>query len=490
MHQSWNSTPIDAGSPRRTPSSAKSFAPPRPASRDQHGADPSSSAPAFVTQNIKVQSLSARSPQTPSTTPSKPDRRYPPSAAANFADLGNQSRYPQAQGLSRKASVRSISETPLDAPVRHGPLIFAAMAEEPEPPMLSGPPTGHSPAEYNENVPSTPYQNAAALYASAFPNTSDSQLGGQASPVTPASPPPQSRGFQQQQQPISQPQPRKLSKVNSINFSNRPLAEPPQAPLRSSMSTSYPHSQMNVNDARENMPSESYSNDHTSNGHRVLGKPRQSVTPSPRKSPAAMGSDYKPVRNYGLNTIDGDPFAKAKVMVRPSSKDGLAPKDDLQWNPNSRDRMPKNDLPVNGNARSRHNPVDGMTNDVLRKERKNSTRHLPTPVFAVAPGYRQLPTPFAANIIPPQQSRRTRPDNVPPLFFYLADPELLSSLLSFLTFFDWCTLWSTSKYIRTLLGDDTDLREVVLERYLQTVGYRRWIWEGLDPLALSLKVCV
>ena len=71
---------------------------------------------------------------------------------------------------------------------------------------------------------------------------------------------------------------------------------------------------------------------------------------------------------------------------------------------------------------------------------------------------------------------------------FLSDPQLLSSLLSFFTFYDWCLLSSLSKEIRILLVQSPVLRETVLERFLKTVGYSRWIWDDPDPLLLSLQV--
>ena len=71
---------------------------------------------------------------------------------------------------------------------------------------------------------------------------------------------------------------------------------------------------------------------------------------------------------------------------------------------------------------------------------------------------------------------------------FLSDPQLLSSLLSFFTFYDWCLLSSLSKEIRKLLVQSPVLRETVLERFLKTVGYSRWIWDDPDPLLLSLQV--
>ncbi|KAF8347607.1 hypothetical protein F5887DRAFT_37756 [Amanita rubescens] len=69
---------------------------------------------------------------------------------------------------------------------------------------------------------------------------------------------------------------------------------------------------------------------------------------------------------------------------------------------------------------------------------------------------------------------------------FICDGGLLGELLSYLSFYEWCMLASVSKDIRTKLVDTTVLKEVVLERFLRTVGYVKWCWEGPDPLPLSL----
>ena len=71
---------------------------------------------------------------------------------------------------------------------------------------------------------------------------------------------------------------------------------------------------------------------------------------------------------------------------------------------------------------------------------------------------------------------------------FLSDPTLLSTLLAFLSFYDWCMLLAVSKEIRILLVRTKELREVVLEKYLRTVGYSRWMWDDPEPLSLSLQV--
>jgi hypothetical protein len=71
---------------------------------------------------------------------------------------------------------------------------------------------------------------------------------------------------------------------------------------------------------------------------------------------------------------------------------------------------------------------------------------------------------------------------------FLSDPTLLSTLLAFLSFYDWCMLLAVSKEIRILLVRTKELREVILEKYLRTVGYSRWMWDDPEPLSLSLQV--
>jgi len=71
---------------------------------------------------------------------------------------------------------------------------------------------------------------------------------------------------------------------------------------------------------------------------------------------------------------------------------------------------------------------------------------------------------------------------------FMCDGRLLGELLSYLSFYEWCMLASVSKDIRTKLVETTVLKEVVLERFLRTVGYVKWCWDGPDPLPLSLQV--
>ncbi|KAG7095270.1 hypothetical protein E1B28_006043 [Marasmius oreades] len=73
-----------------------------------------------------------------------------------------------------------------------------------------------------------------------------------------------------------------------------------------------------------------------------------------------------------------------------------------------------------------------------------------------------------------------------PLSLYLSDTDRLSSLLQFLSFSDWCSLFNTSKEIRMMISQNELLREEVLERFLREVGYCRWVWREPEPISISL----
>ncbi|KAF5360319.1 hypothetical protein D9758_009121 [Tetrapyrgos nigripes] len=82
--------------------------------------------------------------------------------------------------------------------------------------------------------------------------------------------------------------------------------------------------------------------------------------------------------------------------------------------------------------------------------------------------------------------REDRPAEPFPLVLLVSDPNLLETLLAYLSFFDWCNLTSLTKKIRSTLLETDSLRENILERFLRTVGYTRWVWSEKEPLALSL----
>lgn len=125
----------------------------------------------------------------------------------------------------------------------------------------------------------------------------------------------------------------------------------------------------------------------------------------------------------------------------------------------------------------------------------NNPRVLPSPVSSEddvrtpSPAAQPRPNPDLAilspPIVPPTQDG---PDHLTP---FLSDPKLLSILLAFFSFYDWCLILSLSREIRFMVVQNPHLRETVLERFLSTVGYKRWVGDDPDdndPLSLSLQV--
>ena len=75
-----------------------------------------------------------------------------------------------------------------------------------------------------------------------------------------------------------------------------------------------------------------------------------------------------------------------------------------------------------------------------------------------------------------------------PLELHLLHPQLLRALLQYMTFYDWCILQGVNKSLRSQLSHVKELKEEILERYLSTIGYSRWVWEEDEPLMISLRV--
>jgi hypothetical protein len=74
-----------------------------------------------------------------------------------------------------------------------------------------------------------------------------------------------------------------------------------------------------------------------------------------------------------------------------------------------------------------------------------------------------------------------------PLLQHLQNPELLTELLTHLSFYEWLILWGgISKVIRQALDSDPALCDVALQRYLSTVGYARWTWSSPEPIRINL----
>ena len=83
--------------------------------------------------------------------------------------------------------------------------------------------------------------------------------------------------------------------------------------------------------------------------------------------------------------------------------------------------------------------------------------------------------------------KEDRPPEPFPLHLFLGHATILCVLLPYLSYYEWLVLSSTTKKIRDMLEDRDTFGEVILERFLKTVGYSKWLW-GSEPLSLSLDV--
>ncbi|CCM01783.1 uncharacterized protein FIBRA_03850 [Fibroporia radiculosa] len=122
--------------------------------------------------------------------------------------------------------------------------------------------------------------------------------------------------------------------------------------------------------------------------------------------------------------------------------------------------------------------------DAMIPEADSRRRHPPTPVSpeeyararSMRRGMRLGKLSFGAGhdasieMIPP------KPSGPYPFVRHLMTPPLLAGLLAHLTFAEWCAVSRVSKAARETVDRERELRECVLERFLCTVGYVRWIW--------------
>ncbi|KAL5536303.1 hypothetical protein ACEPAF_124 [Sanghuangporus sanghuang] len=74
-----------------------------------------------------------------------------------------------------------------------------------------------------------------------------------------------------------------------------------------------------------------------------------------------------------------------------------------------------------------------------------------------------------------------------PLEKHLMHAELLGALLPYLTFRDWCMVAAVNDALRRQIEHKRELRELVLEHYLHTVGYGRWRWSTKEHIMLTFR---
>lgn len=72
------------------------------------------------------------------------------------------------------------------------------------------------------------------------------------------------------------------------------------------------------------------------------------------------------------------------------------------------------------------------------------------------------------------------------LIHHCGNRVLFEALLAHLSFASWLSVYSTTRAIRRLISLDRDLREVVMERYLAHVGYKKWTADVWGPETLTL----
>lgn len=171
--------------------------------------------------------------------------------------------------------------------------------------------------------------------------------------------------------------------------------------------------------------------------------------------------------------LDDDPFARVEgvKMLKPGSSHGPRNK--------SRDNVPS--------FYAGSTVVDGA--DVAfssrTQQRDSGSPRIISSATTRPADRKERSAPF---LLDPMFVKRDPPEPAT-MIRLLLDGQVLACLLEFLSFYEWCTMLSLSKDIRSTIVRTPALREAALERFLKTVGYSRWVWDDQDPLSLSLQVC-
>ncbi|KAJ6551379.1 hypothetical protein B0H19DRAFT_1157416 [Mycena capillaripes] len=319
------------------------------------------------------------------------------------------------------------------------------------------------------------------------------RLNGSA-PLPPQSPPPLQVATQQQQPQAPQRVPTK---------SRNPVASPtPLSPKLNPVASPTPMSpKMRPTPIPDPPP--------TPHTPRTLTKSRP-TTPQRKMSSAALQQpsplmltrdlDERTASRASTLMLDDDPFAKVEGvrMLKPTSRDGPPPTPPPP--PSSTGSASEGSVPESPSTPRQEagfDAADAQNAVNITPPQKiqgggSSSKAPPSPVtpeeYRTARSRRrgdQLEkTPPAG--VKGIEVRETRIPGPFPLAEYVANPPLLSALLVYLSFYDWCILSAVTKEMRMCLVGTPELREAALERYLRTVGYSRWAWEDADPLELTL----
>lgn len=251
------------------------------------------------------------------------------------------------------------------------------------------------------------------------------------------------------------------------------------------------------------LPSTPDSHHHGPNGVRTFTKSRPSTpvatTPhkssfgSPKPTPLepAFQLDEDTISTAGT-LLDDDPFARVEGVTLMKPRDRKNSKGSSQSSLISRE---------SGKAASEKGSISPVVEGVApptpispEEHRKRKTKKKKKKQSDKDGQMESTHAPVADDsdsAVTAPEEQESEPEPILPLHTMIdlvSDPQLLSSLLTFFSFYDWCVLSSLSKEIRMLLIQTPVLRETVLERFLKTVGYSRWGWDDPDPLLLSLQV--
>lgn len=389
-------------------------------------------------------------PSPPAEYPSPPQRSSP-LPSQSLGDFGSSYANVRLPGSPEKAPRRNVetrNSSPSNSPWNQPQPLPARESRTPR-------------MDANTQLPPAPQQSQPTSRNAHTPRTAHTQL------------PPVSND--QAPQPQASPRTKKSSKSGHSSRAHSDV---------SSMQT-------HGNGTATTHTSDSHSHHHH---HRTLHKQRPITPVSPGPPAKKLGppfeADFTAAPPVGL-ALDDDPFAKTEgvKLIKASAKDGSSAKQ------RTRDDPGASSSSIEGVAIEGAPSVSGDP-QYVSPPRQNALGPV-TPPSPVSPDdYRSARSrrrgegleksrPSGVSDIP---IGRDRPAEPFPLDLYLSDPHLLSSLLAYLSFYDWCILSSVSKRIRLIFIQSNVLKEEVLERYLQTVGYSRWAWDVVEPLPLSLTV--
>jgi len=309
--------------------------------------------------------------------------------------------------------------------------------------------------------------------------------------------------------PEQQPTPQAASALRTPRSKSRTLPSQdglsqqtpqPQTPPRKKLSKNHSHDASSIhsftNGSTTTLPGtpDGQHKVRSRSSHRtpVKIRPTTPIT-SPQALPTAeeppVQLDEETIKNAGI-PLDDDPFARVEgvKMLNPVTPALPTPKETVKGHKRSKsskeaaresvyedavDTQFADAQKGNGDSMSVP-PVSAEERRKSRKERRAKEKEK-----------EKSPPPMESTII--QDETPAEPITMVQL---LSEAPILTCLLEFFSFYDWCLLLGLSKEVRTTLVRTSPLREAVLERFLKTVGYSRWIWDDKEPLSLSLQVCI